>query len=229
MNEDEEEEKRRGFHLTVLVPTKTWLVLALGSSVCPPSDRMAVAPPSNVWGSNNPLTAGVPAVLLSDEDVNKLVAPFEFTLVGKFPLWRSNLDSIRSFYDDHPATHNEMPYPDNIDDLNANKYEPIFVNAINIIKETHLPVDILMESTDNLGNDNISINGDAFANSAHAAQNNLEGLLNVVKKSGVDPNDSFDRFILYGHCDSIWEEGEIIYADEGVDPYTSNHAQKGQN
>ncbi|PKU86257.1 hypothetical protein MA16_Dca002088 [Dendrobium catenatum] len=41
---------------------------------------------------------GVPAVLISDEDVLKLASPFQFTLVGKFALRRPNLDSIRSFF-----------------------------------------------------------------------------------------------------------------------------------
>ncbi|KAI0502013.1 hypothetical protein KFK09_016958 [Dendrobium nobile] len=41
---------------------------------------------------------GVPAVLLSDEEVLKLASPFQYTLVGKFGLRRPNLDSIRSFF-----------------------------------------------------------------------------------------------------------------------------------
>ncbi|KAL0907506.1 hypothetical protein M5K25_021921 [Dendrobium thyrsiflorum] len=41
---------------------------------------------------------GVPAVLLSDEEVLKLASPFQFTLVGKFSLRRPNLDMIRQFF-----------------------------------------------------------------------------------------------------------------------------------
>ncbi|PKU79417.1 hypothetical protein MA16_Dca000762 [Dendrobium catenatum] len=41
---------------------------------------------------------GVPAILLTDEEVLKLASPFQFTLVGKFGLNRPNLDSIRSFF-----------------------------------------------------------------------------------------------------------------------------------
>ncbi|XP_020687475.1 uncharacterized protein LOC110103206 [Dendrobium catenatum] len=41
---------------------------------------------------------GVPAILISDEDVLKLASPFQFTMVGKFALHRPNLDSIRSFF-----------------------------------------------------------------------------------------------------------------------------------
>ncbi|KAL0923122.1 hypothetical protein M5K25_007168 [Dendrobium thyrsiflorum] len=41
---------------------------------------------------------GVPAVLLSDEEVLKLASPFQFTLVGKFSLRRPNLDTIRQFF-----------------------------------------------------------------------------------------------------------------------------------
>ncbi|KAI0524771.1 hypothetical protein KFK09_004156 [Dendrobium nobile] len=41
---------------------------------------------------------GVPAVLISDEDVLKLASPFQFTLVRKFALRRPNLDSVRSFF-----------------------------------------------------------------------------------------------------------------------------------
>ncbi|PKU79889.1 hypothetical protein MA16_Dca012077 [Dendrobium catenatum] len=41
---------------------------------------------------------GVPAILLSDEEVLKLASPFKFTLVGKFGLRRPNLDAIRQFF-----------------------------------------------------------------------------------------------------------------------------------
>ncbi|KAI0527414.1 hypothetical protein KFK09_003014 [Dendrobium nobile] len=41
---------------------------------------------------------GVPAVMISDDDVLKLASPFRFTLVGKFGLRRPNLDAIRSFF-----------------------------------------------------------------------------------------------------------------------------------
>ncbi|KAL0904830.1 hypothetical protein M5K25_026985 [Dendrobium thyrsiflorum] len=41
---------------------------------------------------------GVPAVLLSDEEVLKLASPFQFTLVGKFSLRQPNLDMIRQFF-----------------------------------------------------------------------------------------------------------------------------------
>ncbi|KAI0493588.1 hypothetical protein KFK09_023707 [Dendrobium nobile] len=41
---------------------------------------------------------GVPAVLISDDDVLKLASPFHFTLVGKFGIRRPNLDAIRSFF-----------------------------------------------------------------------------------------------------------------------------------
>ncbi|KAI0524341.1 hypothetical protein KFK09_003708 [Dendrobium nobile] len=41
---------------------------------------------------------GVPAVLLSDDEVLKLASPFQYTLVGKFGLRRPNLDAIRNFF-----------------------------------------------------------------------------------------------------------------------------------
>ncbi|PKU71541.1 hypothetical protein MA16_Dca004383 [Dendrobium catenatum] len=41
---------------------------------------------------------GVPAILLTDDEVLKLASPFHFTLVGKFGLNRPNLDSIRNFF-----------------------------------------------------------------------------------------------------------------------------------
>ncbi|XP_020675110.2 uncharacterized protein LOC110094257 [Dendrobium catenatum] len=41
---------------------------------------------------------GVPAVLISDDDVLKLASPFRFTLVGKFGVRCPNLDAIRSFF-----------------------------------------------------------------------------------------------------------------------------------
>ncbi|KAI0531018.1 hypothetical protein KFK09_000567 [Dendrobium nobile] len=41
---------------------------------------------------------GVPAVLLSDEEVLKLASLFQYTLVGKFGLRRPNLDAIRNFF-----------------------------------------------------------------------------------------------------------------------------------
>ncbi|KAI0492030.1 hypothetical protein KFK09_026295 [Dendrobium nobile] len=41
---------------------------------------------------------GVPAVMISDDDVLKIASPFRFTLVGKFGLRRPNLDAIRSFF-----------------------------------------------------------------------------------------------------------------------------------
>ncbi|KAI0519813.1 hypothetical protein KFK09_007274 [Dendrobium nobile] len=41
---------------------------------------------------------GIPAVLLSDEEVLKLASPFQFTLVGKFGVRRPNLDVIRNFF-----------------------------------------------------------------------------------------------------------------------------------
>ncbi|KAI0504096.1 hypothetical protein KFK09_015043 [Dendrobium nobile] len=41
---------------------------------------------------------GVPAVLLSDEEVLKLASPFQYTLVGKFGLRRPNLDAIRNSF-----------------------------------------------------------------------------------------------------------------------------------
>ncbi|XP_020697339.1 uncharacterized protein LOC110110284 [Dendrobium catenatum] len=41
---------------------------------------------------------GVPAILLSDEEVLKLASPFQYTLVGKFGLRRPNMDAIRNFF-----------------------------------------------------------------------------------------------------------------------------------
>ncbi|KAI0510483.1 hypothetical protein KFK09_011085 [Dendrobium nobile] len=41
---------------------------------------------------------GVPAILFSEEDVVRLAAPYQFTLVGKFTLRRPNLDFIRGFF-----------------------------------------------------------------------------------------------------------------------------------
>ncbi|KAI0516335.1 hypothetical protein KFK09_009007 [Dendrobium nobile] len=41
---------------------------------------------------------GVPAVLISDDEVLKLASPFRYTLVGKFGVRRPNLDAIRLFF-----------------------------------------------------------------------------------------------------------------------------------
>ncbi|KAI0494209.1 hypothetical protein KFK09_024340 [Dendrobium nobile] len=54
---------------------------------------------SDILPSLSPSTFnGVPAVLISDDDVLKLASPFRFTLVGKFGVRRQNLDAIRSFF-----------------------------------------------------------------------------------------------------------------------------------
>ncbi|KAL0927679.1 hypothetical protein M5K25_001877 [Dendrobium thyrsiflorum] len=41
---------------------------------------------------------GVPAILMSDDDILKLASPFQYTLVGKFLVRRPNLDAIRLFF-----------------------------------------------------------------------------------------------------------------------------------
>ncbi|KAL0904609.1 hypothetical protein M5K25_026737 [Dendrobium thyrsiflorum] len=41
---------------------------------------------------------GFPALMIDDNDISMLAAPFAFTLVGKFVGWRPNLDTIRKFF-----------------------------------------------------------------------------------------------------------------------------------
>lgn len=41
---------------------------------------------------------GMPAVIISREEIEELAAPFEFSLVGKFPLKRPSLTAIRQFF-----------------------------------------------------------------------------------------------------------------------------------
>ncbi|KAL0928426.1 hypothetical protein M5K25_000307 [Dendrobium thyrsiflorum] len=41
---------------------------------------------------------GIPAILISHEEVLKLASPFQYTLVGKFSLRRPSLDAIRLFF-----------------------------------------------------------------------------------------------------------------------------------
>ncbi|KAI0503720.1 hypothetical protein KFK09_014659 [Dendrobium nobile] len=41
---------------------------------------------------------GVPALLMSEDDILKLASPYQFTLVGKFTVRRPNLDAIRNFF-----------------------------------------------------------------------------------------------------------------------------------
>ncbi|XP_028551955.1 uncharacterized protein LOC110104437 [Dendrobium catenatum] len=41
---------------------------------------------------------GLPALLISDEELNSLAAPFELALVGKFPGSHPSLESIRNFF-----------------------------------------------------------------------------------------------------------------------------------
>ncbi|KAI0529358.1 hypothetical protein KFK09_001906 [Dendrobium nobile] len=41
---------------------------------------------------------GVPAVMISEDEILKLASPFHFTLVGKFGLQRPNLDAIHLFF-----------------------------------------------------------------------------------------------------------------------------------
>ncbi|KAI0529416.1 hypothetical protein KFK09_001965 [Dendrobium nobile] len=55
--------------------------------------------PGDILSSLTPSTFnGVPAVLISDDEVLKLASPFRYTLVGKFGVRRPNLDAIRSFF-----------------------------------------------------------------------------------------------------------------------------------
>ncbi|KAI0496673.1 hypothetical protein KFK09_022997 [Dendrobium nobile] len=44
------------------------------------------------------IVRGVPALIMSDEDILKLALPYQFTLVGKFSVRRPNLDVIRVFF-----------------------------------------------------------------------------------------------------------------------------------
>ncbi|KAL0906811.1 hypothetical protein M5K25_025335 [Dendrobium thyrsiflorum] len=41
---------------------------------------------------------GLPALLISEEEISSLAAPFEFALVGKFPGKRPSIDGIRKFF-----------------------------------------------------------------------------------------------------------------------------------
>ncbi|KAI0527418.1 hypothetical protein KFK09_003018 [Dendrobium nobile] len=41
---------------------------------------------------------GLSAILISNDEVLKLASPFRFTMVGKFGVWRPNLDAIRAFF-----------------------------------------------------------------------------------------------------------------------------------